>query len=753
MESKPARIFLWGIFTITLVLTLLNIIGYLSQSPYSGLLIAEDGKSISKVFDPTQSGKFLPGDELLSINGVLVSEFQNSLTQQYWQGLSPGDPVTISVLRKGMLVDIDWNFSGQTKSEFRYRFFNPMWVALIVWGLGASAFLTIRPADENSKLFLYLCCLITDWLSSHYGPAATHLWYNPYLERISAWMLVPLIFSFHWRFPDQISGKQGLKSIRPIVISAYLLGAAGLVYDLRHPAQHLFIYAAMGGMVLGVSLILFRYFVQKETRSQLSKIYISAVVAYALLGLTIFLEISKFHLPPLFEGIIFLGFLTFPISVLYTVWEKKIPKYQFRANRYLAALIYSLLVLLGLMMLLTILENLAHPPNNTASVLIALVIAGLTTQTYPYFEKLIDRYVFKIPISSKELLQNFSKQLSSSMDTASISSLMGDLILPSLMVRQSVLIEMQSKTQMRVLDFRGVIQSQIPTMPQIQDLLAMDLRVIPPQTIRNYQKEIRWIRVVLPLIFDNQVIGIWLLGQRDPNDSYDEYLVNLLQALAQQTTIALIHHRKSQRLRNLYQANIDRDEEERAILARNLHDDTLNDLALLQRETKDPLLSEGINRVINPLRKTINGLRPEMLSYGLSTALMDLGDALNERQKNTQVIVQLDGAPISIAPNIEQHLYRIVQQACENALRHSNASRIQIIGIITEKAIHLTVIDDGNGFNVESTLDFSVLIANQHYGLAGMHERADLINANLSIQSDPDQGTRISVYWKNPQAP
>ena len=99
-----------------------------------------------------------------------------------------------------------------------------------------------------------------------------------------------------------------------------------------------------------------------------------------------------------------------------------------------------------------------------------------------------------------------------------------------------------------------------------------------------------WIRVIIPLIFDKSVIGIWLLGQRDPSDVYESYEIDLLRALAQQTTIALIHTRKSQRLRNLYKANIDRDEEERARLARNLHDDTLNDLALLQRETKDPVL-------------------------------------------------------------------------------------------------------------------------------------------------------------------
>jgi signal transduction histidine kinase len=751
MRSKPAKIFLWGVFTISLVITLLNIAGYLSQTPYPGLLLSKDGNRVLQIFDKDQIDTFKPDDQLISINGISISDHQDSLTLGFWQDLSPGDPVRINLLRDGEQIEVIWTFSGQTKAEFRYRFFSPMWVALILWGCGASAYLTIRPADHNSALFLVFCCLTAIWLGSHYGPAEHNLWYNPFLERISAWAFAPLIFSFHWQFPNQLRGELDGKAHLPIIISGYLVSASFLIYDLFHLAYNLYIYGFLAGLLFGVGLIVYRFITHRSTRNHHRNIYISALVCYAILGLTTFHEILNFYLPPPLIGILFLLILPFPIIVLYTIWDRKIPKYQFRANRYLAGLIYSLLVLLGLLMLLTILENLDQPPNNTGSVLIALLIAALTTQTYPHFEKLVDWYIFKIPISSRDLLQSFSKQLDSTKDTASISSLMGELILPSLMVRQSVLIELQSNNRMRVLDFRGVLQSQIPDLDLIFKLLALDLKVIPPQTIRSYKKENRWIRVVLPLIFDNQVIGIWLLGQRDPNDIYDGYVVDLLQALAQQTTIALIHHRKSQRLRTLYKANIDRDEEERAKLARDLHDDTLNDLALLQRETKDPVLSDGIDKVIHSLRKTINGLRPEMLSYGLGTALNDLGDALNERQSRTEVVVQVDDAPIPIATNIEQHLYRIVQQACENALRHAQATQIRIIGIITEKAIHITVADNGIGFNVESTLDFSDLIAKQHFGLAGMHERADLIDARLSIVSDNSEGTRISVYWKNPK--
>jgi len=85
------------------------------------------------------------------------------------------------------------------------------------------------------------------------------------------------------------------------------------------------------------------------------------------------------------------------------------------------------------------------------------------------------------------------------------------------------------------------------------------------------------------------LIGVWLLGRRDPNDYYEDYVVQALETIAQQTTIAIINHHKSIRLRSLYEANINRNEAERANLARELHDDTLNTLAMLQREFQDHL--------------------------------------------------------------------------------------------------------------------------------------------------------------------
>ncbi len=103
-----------------------------------------------------------------------------------------------------------------------------------------------------------------------------------------------------------------------------------------------------------------------------------------------------------------------------------------------------------------------------------------------------------------------------------------------------------------------------------------------------------------------------------------------------------------------------------------------------------------------------------------------------------------------LSQNIEQHLSRIVREACENALHHAQTKNISLSGTLTPQTIDLTIEDDGTGFDAQ--LDLSRLVANNHFGLAGMVERADLIGAEINIQSSPHTETKsTSPGWTIPK--
>jgi signal transduction histidine kinase len=67
---------------------------------------------------------------------------------------------------------------------------------------------------------------------------------------------------------------------------------------------------------------------------------------------------------------------------------------------------------------------------------------------------------------------------------------------------------------------------------------------------------------------------------------------------------------------------------------------------------------------------------------------------------------------------------------------------------LRQNEIDIRVEDDGIGLNREVSLRLDEMLANKHFGLAGMYERADLIGAEISIHSQPNEGTRIQLTWK-----
>jgi signal transduction histidine kinase len=111
-----------------------------------------------------------------------------------------------------------------------------------------------------------------------------------------------------------------------------------------------------------------------------------------------------------------------------------------------------------------------------------------------------------------------------------------------------------------------------------------------------------------------------------------------------------------------------------------------------------------------------------------------------------KIKVDIQTSQERLPENIEQHLFRIVQEACENAIRHAKAKNIALFGALTPHSINLTIEDDGTGFDTQ--LELSSLIANNHFGLAGMIERVRLIGADINIHSSTGGGTSIRITWK-----
>ncbi|HEY3310536.1 MAG TPA: sensor histidine kinase [Anaerolineales bacterium] len=213
-----------------------------------------------------------------------------------------------------------------------------------------------------------------------------------------------------------------------------------------------------------------------------------------------------------------------------------------------------------------------------------------------------------------------------------------------------------------------------------------------------------------------------------------------------------------QRLHTYIGAITQGQEDERQRLARELHDDTIQALiALKQRaqllrrapggEASLPALSELetlTSQTIDNLRRTIRALRPIYLEdLGLAAALEMLA---NETGQNSTLKIdfQASGQERRLAPETELALYRMVQEALNNIVRHANASQGLLKVAFSPEALDLQVIDNGVGFDLpKSPTEFS---SDGHFGLVGLYERAGLIGAGLKISSTPGGGTQLDIH-------
>ncbi|MBL8250123.1 MAG: PAS domain S-box protein, partial [Candidatus Competibacter sp.] len=212
----------------------------------------------------------------------------------------------------------------------------------------------------------------------------------------------------------------------------------------------------------------------------------------------------------------------------------------------------------------------------------------------------------------------------------------------------------------------------------------------------------------------------------------------------------------AERLQQLSRRLLSVQEEERRALARELHDDfgqqlaalKLN-LAMLERDLRDPAhrsrLADCI-QIVERARVTIQTiarqLRPAILDdLGLAEALHWYA---RDQAERTGCAIQVEERlPALLSPDLETAVFRIAQEAVNNAIRHGQARRIDIAVEVDQGKLALVIEDDGAGFDP----DARAAAGNNRSGLGliGMSERAALLGGRFALVGRPGAGVRIEV--------
>ncbi|MEL6651623.1 MAG: ATP-binding protein, partial [Bacteroidota bacterium] len=189
------------------------------------------------------------------------------------------------------------------------------------------------------------------------------------------------------------------------------------------------------------------------------------------------------------------------------------------------------------------------------------------------------------------------------------------------------------------------------------------------------------------------------------------------------------------------EAVLEGQEKERVRLARELHDGlggmlaSAKNLLASQHPQQVQQGQETLEAIGQELRRVSHDLMPGALArFGLKTALEDV---FNQAPETPQVEFQWYG-PDRLAMEQQSNLFRIVQELYANALRHAEAKHILVQLMIDQEAVHLTVEDDGIGFDTEA-------LAQDGIGLANIQARIAYLEGSIEIQSVPGEGTTVYV--------
>lgn len=211
----------------------------------------------------------------------------------------------------------------------------------------------------------------------------------------------------------------------------------------------------------------------------------------------------------------------------------------------------------------------------------------------------------------------------------------------------------------------------------------------------------------------------------------------------------------------LNQQIIDSQENERKRVSRELHDG-VNQLLVaakyrldnLQREPNEDIKEreliaskQAMEQAIIELRRISRDLRPPQLDdLGLVAGISAYINDLRERT-DLELIFEHDIDNVTMAPQVETTLYRIVQEALHNVEKHAQASGVDVILQREGSKLLLTVSDDGKGFGVPTTKRKGH-IHHESMGLQNMKERIQAIGGEFKVTSNPGEGTEIRVILK-----
>ncbi len=253
----------------------------------------------------------------------------------------------------------------------------------------------------------------------------------------------------------------------------------------------------------------------------------------------------------------------------------------------------------------------------------------------------------------------------------------------------------------------------------------------------------------VPIVFKGDVIGAFYLTDKTTGDTFTEDDEHTVGVLAAHAAVLMEHARMYEQSRELSVLD------ERNRLARELHDAMTQTLFSLRLavETAAALVTAdpaGAAAELDAARGLVDATFAELraLVFELRPPALDADGLVTTVRKHLEVAGRAHGLRVEVTavgderlpPQTERELFRIVQEAVTNVLRHARASTLHVALAFEPGRVTVSVRDDGRGFDPAARS-----IRSRRLGLTSMRERARALGGSLSVESAPGEGTTVRV--------
>jgi len=781
LSIKTIRRFSFLLLVVIVPLALIWAGGVLARSPYSGMTWSFTSGKVNSVDPQGPAGDIIwEGDRIQAIDGEPVYQARE------FPGRKPGERVTLSIERGGIIHEETIELEQPSLNEILTRF-STLLIALLFWVPGLLVLAYAQPSQLSNTFFLFCMSFsIVLGLGSISGKGP--LWIG-WIFNILVWWIGPLALHLHMLFGGYVDNKRRKTVIRYLYLAALGLSVLDLGrLSLETPGPLLTVkYIWLSVLLILSALVLIlaaraKNSLEDRRRSRIAGLAaLNAFLPFIFLSLLPEKLFGQYILP---YEITFLALSILPLGYSYAVMRYQLIPLEQYVNRATAyafltlglATIYGTIYILSPSLLFDVKAS-----SRWWGVIIVLLLSLSAHPLYKLLRRWVDRFYYGGWYDDRETVQKISRAVQGGgNDKHSIG--------------QTLCIALQKAMQLKYVNILlddGMISSNLTNRGWLTKdgprLREEDVKLIFEKFSQRHSRKIGkafegFELLAIAEIPVQDILGpdplYWLLleGKRGPQGLLilgsrvggGEFLpqdLEILEVVLQQAGAAMENavlideaRKHSNQIKSLHRKLFTIREEERKRLAHILHDEIAQSLVGMKYYLGDIEISlgpESISRlkklqdqvrdILTGLRSTIAGLRPPALdSLGLTSLIRSRVLELNSYMPFVIYLTIIDNHRVQLSDVVSLTLYRCFQEAIVNVQKHAEADRVFVrLQIVPGQKAILSVKDDGVGFKVPDSL--GSLTELRHFGLTGIKEQVEMLEGEVRVISNLNEGTSIWV--------